>query len=149
MHLDSVDQKMSREFVAASMKEKLRNNPRLVDCLVPNFALGCRRMTPGSDYLQCLTRSNVEVITSSATALTEDGIIDESGRETKVDVIVCATGFKVARPPYKIIGRDNRDLGHEWAELPKAYMSIMQEGFPNFFCKCTLISAPELVESAI
>jgi len=42
MHLNSVDQKMSREFVAASMKEKLGNKPRLVDCLVPNFALGCR-----------------------------------------------------------------------------------------------------------
>jgi cation diffusion facilitator CzcD-associated flavoprotein CzcO len=135
MHLNSVDQKTSREFVAASMKEKLGNNPRLIDCLVPNFALGCRRMTPGSDYLQSLTRENVEVITSSATALTEDGIIDESGKETKVDVIICATGFEVAKPPYEIIGRDDRNLGNEWAELPKAYMSIMQDGFPNLFCK--------------
>lgn len=143
MHLNSVDQKNSREFVATSMKDKLGNNPRLVETLVPNFALGCRRMTPGSDYLQSLTRSNVEVITSSATALTEDGIIDESGKETKADVIICATGFEVAKPPYEIIGRNSRELGHEWAELPKAYMSIMQDGFPNLFCECTFSLGPQ------
>jgi cation diffusion facilitator CzcD-associated flavoprotein CzcO len=136
MHPDSVDQKMSREFVATSMKEKLGNNPRLIERLVPNFALGCRRMTPGSDFSKSLTRDNIEVITSSATAFTEDGIIDESGKETKVEVIICATGFEGARPPYKVIGRNNRELGEELADFPKAYMSIMQEGFPNLFSKC-------------
>ena len=135
MHLNSIDQKQSREYVASSMKEKLANDPRLARHLVPEFALGCRRMTPGSDYLQSLTRNNVEVVMNSATSFTEDGIIDASGSETKAEVIICATGFETARPSYKIIGRDNRDLGEEWGEFPKAYMSIMSDGFPNLFCK--------------
>jgi cation diffusion facilitator CzcD-associated flavoprotein CzcO len=134
MHLNSVDQKTSRELVATSMKEKLGNNPKLIESLVPNFALGCRRMTPGSDYLQSLTRDNVEVITDAATAFTEDGLLDGSGRETKADVIVCATGFAINKASYKIIGQNNRDLHEEWSELPKCYMSIMQDGFPNMFC---------------
>lgn len=117
------------------MKEKLANNPRLAKHLVPEFALGCRRMTPGSGYLQSLTRDNVEVITESAISVTADGIIDASGNETKVEAIICATGFETTKPSYKIIGRDNRELGEEWGENPKAYMSIMGEGFPNLFCK--------------
>lgn len=117
------------------MKEKLANDPRLAKHLVPDYALGCRRMTPGSDYLQALTCDNVEVVTDSATAFTEDGIIDGSGKETKVEVIICATGFETTKPSYKIIGRDNRDLGEEWGEFPMAYMSIMSDGFPNLFCK--------------
>lgn len=135
MHLDSTDQKNSREFVAASMKEKLGNDPRLTQHLVPEFALGCRRMTPGSDYLQSLRKPNVEVITNSATSFTGGGIIDERGVETQADVVICATGFDTTRPSYKIFGRDGRELGDEWADNPKGYMSIMADGFPNLFCK--------------
>jgi cation diffusion facilitator CzcD-associated flavoprotein CzcO len=135
MHLNSVDQKTSRDFVASSMKERLGNNPRLVSSLVPNFALGCRRMTPGSDYLESLSRDNVEVITGAATALTEDGIVDDTGKEHKVDVVVCATGFTPMKASYKIIGRDNRVLADEWEVFPKSYLAIMNDGFPNMFCK--------------
>ena len=120
------------------MRKKLGNDPRLTKRLVPEFALGCRRMTPGSDYLQSLRRDNVEVITDSAVEFTANGIVDQSGTETKVDVIICATGFDVTRPSYNIIGRDGRNLGEEWAEFPKGYLSIMNDGFPNLFCKSKL-----------
>lgn len=126
---------MSREYVADSMRKKLGNDPHLVSRLIPEFALGCRRMTPGSNYLQSLRRDNVEVITDSAIKFTANGIVDESGSETKADVIICATGFNVTRPSYDIIGRGDRNLGEEWAEFPKGYLSIMAEGFPNMFCR--------------
>src|SRR5438105_3822813 len=100
MHLHSTDQKTSREYVAASMRQKLGNDLRLTAHLIPEFALGCRRMTPGSDYLQSLLLDNVEVITDSVVEFTTDGIVDKSGTETKVDVIICATGFDVTRPSY-------------------------------------------------
>lgn len=135
MHLHSDDQKKSRQHVEDSMREQLGNNPRLTERLIPQYALGCRRMTPGSEYLSSLSRPNVEVVTESVVAVTEDGIIDASGNETKVDVIIFATGFDVTRPSYDIIGRNGRNLGKEWAEFPKGYLSIMAEGFPNMFCK--------------
>lgn len=94
MHLNSIDQQQSREHVTCSMKEKLAKDPRLAKYLIPNFALGCRRMTPGSGYLQALTRDNVEVITESAACFTEDGIVDASGNEIKAEVVICATGFE-------------------------------------------------------
>jgi cation diffusion facilitator CzcD-associated flavoprotein CzcO len=131
MHLHSDDQKASREFVTESMRKQLDGDSRLIEHLVPTYALGCRRMTPGSDYLSSLRRSNVDVITDSVIGVTEDGVIDASGTETKVDVIIFATGFDVTKPSYDIIGRNGRNLGEEWAEFPKGYLSIMAEGFPR------------------
>ena len=147
MHLHSTDQKSSREYVAASMRKKLGDDPHLTERLIPEFALGCRRMTPGSDYLQSLRRDNVEPITASAVEFTAHGILDESGRETEVDVIICATGFDVTRPSYEIIGRSGRNLGEEWAEFPKGYLSIMNDGFPNMFCKSTWL--PQFIVSCL
>ena len=138
-----MDQKMSREYIAASMRDKLGNDPHLVEKLVPNFALGCRRMTPGSDYLQSLRRSNVEVITHSAVEFTPDGIVDASGKETKVDIIVCATGFSTSVPTYQIIGKNGRSLSEDWGARPGGYLSIMIEGFPNLFCKFSKFGMPD------
>jgi cation diffusion facilitator CzcD-associated flavoprotein CzcO len=141
MHLHSTDQKVSREYVARDMRQKLGDDPILTKHLIPDYALGCRRMTPGPDYLQSLRRDNVHVITTSATRFTSDGIIDDSGKETKVDVIICATGFHTSGPSYDIIGRDGRSLGEHWAENPKGYMSFMADGFPNMFRKFS-VSVP-------
>jgi len=141
MHLDSVDQKMSRAYVQKSMEEQLDHDPVLVKDLIPDFALGCRRMTPGSNYLKSLRSSNVEVIAQSAQEFTKDGIIDASGNEIKVDVIICATGFNVASPAYDIIGQDGQSLKQTWGDSPSAYLSIMTRGFPNMFCELQRQSA--------
>lgn len=117
------------------MRQQLKMNPELADHMIPQFALGCRRMTPGSDYLSSLCRENVQVVRDSVTRVTKEGVVDGSGTEHKVDVIVCATGFDNSKPPYEIIGRDNRKLAEEWSESPQGYLSIMAEGFPNMFCK--------------
>lgn len=135
MHLNSVDQKVSRDYVQKSMETQLDHDPVLTKHLIPDFALGCRRMTPGSDYLSSLRRENVQVITNSATEFTTDGIVDSSGHETKIDVIICATGFNVSSPAYEIIGKGGETLKESWGDNPKAYMSIMAHGFPNMFCK--------------
>lgn len=117
------------------MRQQLKTKPELASHMVPQFALGCRRMTPGSDYLKSLCRDNVEVIRDSVTRVTETGVVDASGVEHKVDVIVFATGFDNSKPPYEIIGRDKRRLAEEWSDSPKGYLSIMAEGFPNMFCE--------------
>ncbi|KAL2788219.1 hypothetical protein BJX66DRAFT_352888 [Aspergillus keveii] len=93
MHLHSTDQKVSREYVARDMRQKLGDDLVLTKHLIPDYALGCHRMTPGSDYLQSLRRDNVHVITRSATKFTSDGIIDDSGKETKGYMSLMADGF--------------------------------------------------------
>lgn len=136
MHLDSVDQKSSRDFVAESMFQKLGGDERLSEHLIPKYALGCRRMTPGSNYLQSLLSPNVEVIAQSAVEVTPTGLIDSTGNHTEVDVIVFATGFDTSfSPAYTVVGQNGRTLREEWQDFPKAYLSLMARNFPNMFRK--------------
>jgi cation diffusion facilitator CzcD-associated flavoprotein CzcO len=67
------------------MAEKLGHDPVLCDKLIPNWELGCRRVTPGEGYLEAFTLPNVQLTTSSIRHVTKNSIITEDGREYLVD----------------------------------------------------------------
>lgn len=141
MHRTAKDQKVSRDLVAEIMTEKLNNDPVLTKKMIPNFNLGCRRMTPGSGYLESLTKENVQVVTESVVRFTKDGLVDETGNEHKVDVVICATGFDVSfTPHFDVIGRDGVNIKDHFGKLPKAYLSVTAPKFPNLFCKYSIFS---------
>lgn len=136
MHRTSKDQKVSRDLVAEIMKEQLDDDPVLTKKIIPSFDLGCRRMTPGSGYLQSLTKDNVEVVTESVVKFTKNGVVDESGEEHLADVVICATGFDVSfTPHFEVTGRRGANIREQFGELPKAYLSITAPNFPNMFRK--------------
>lgn len=135
MHLNSKDQETSRNLIAGIMRDKL-DNEKLATKMIPSFALGCRRMTPGSGYLESLSSENVEVLHQSATRLTETGIVDDSGVEHHVDVVICATGFDTSfTPHFKLIGRKGANIKEQFGDFPVGYLGITAENFPNFFRK--------------
>lgn len=135
MHMHSQDQKNSRGLIADIMREKIGND-KIAKQMVPDFALGCRRMTPGSGYLESLTKDNVEVIHESVTRLTETGIVDETGVEHQVDVVICATGFDTSfTPHFEVKGRNGADIKEQFGDFPKGYLGITAENFPNLFCR--------------
>jgi len=136
MHTKSNDQKVSRDLVAKLMSEQLGHDPELTSNMIPQFALGCRRMTPGSGYLQSLTKENVTVVSESIVKFTDKGVIDESGKEHEVDVVISATGFDVSfAPHFEVIGRKGASLKEQFGDEPKAYLGITAENFPNLFRK--------------
>ena len=138
MHLHSKDQAQSRELISNLMSEKL-NNERLTTNMVPKFALGCRRMTPGDGYLESLSKENVQTVHTSAVRFTETGIVDESGAEHEVDVVVCATGFDTTfTPHFKVTGRNGSEIHKQFGAFPVAYLAVTAQNFPNFFCKFLL-----------
>lgn len=138
MHINSNDQKNSCKDVASIMSTRL-NNDELAGRLIPKFALGCRRMTPGPGFLETLSKENVEVIHDSAAQLTETGIVDGSGIEHKVDVVICATGFDTSfAPHFKVTGRNAADLRKQFGSFPKGYLGICVQNFPNFFGEFSL-----------
>ena len=115
------------------MKEKL-SNPKLEKQLVPDWAVGCRRLTPGVNYLESLSDRNVEVVYGEITSTSERGCVCDDGREYPIDVLICATGFNTSfKPRFPLIGLKGRSLGEVWEEEAKSYMGIAAPEFPNYF----------------
>jgi hypothetical protein len=124
----------ARDAFTQLMRSRLAKKPELADFLIPKFAPGCRRLTPGQGFLEALTEDNVEFISTPIRAVTEKGVVLEDGRLIELDVLVCATGFNSAgAPPFPVVGIDGKTLGDRWEPYPEAYMSVAVDGFPNYF----------------
>jgi cation diffusion facilitator CzcD-associated flavoprotein CzcO len=104
--------------------------------LIPDFPVGCRRITPGVGYLAALTKPNVQTVTTGIEEIRPHGIKLITGELIAVDAIVCATGFNLSFVPrFPIIGADG-NLQDIWKDsVPAAYMSCMVPGLPNYFSK--------------
>lgn len=142
-------QKTEQESYVKIMRERLQNKEHMLEGLIPAYKAGCRRLTPGTGYLETLLLPHVEIMQSSIERITEDGVIlnvtrDISNgvkigdhpvrREIKVDAIICATGFDVSFQPYwKMVGSDAIDLAQQWKTTPKAYLSVAVPNMPNYF----------------
>lgn len=115
------------------MEDALGGNPDLIKRLVPDFNVGCRRLTPGDGYLDALHEKNVFVEMTPISKITETGITTENGPE-EYDLIVCATGFDVSfRPSWKLVGQNGVDLSDAWKVEPKAYFGMCAADMPNYF----------------
>ncbi|KAL4935626.1 hypothetical protein BDV06DRAFT_234137 [Aspergillus oleicola] len=130
----SREQAEARAAAERDMRARLAKKPGIADLIVPtNFAVGCRRPTPGAGYLEALCEDNVSVVSQTIQEITPKGIRTADGVEHEFDVIVCATGFDVSwKPAYPTIGRDSRSLSKEWAEAPSTYLSMAVPHFPNY-----------------
>lgn len=127
------------------MQTKLGHDPRLIKAMIPDFAVGCRRPTPGNGYLEALTQDNVRVITDGIERIAEDGIVLTTGELVKIDIFICATGFDVSfSPRYPVIGSKGIALADQWKTKPEAYMSLAVENFPNYFSESGLAILSEM-----
>ncbi|KAL3430356.1 hypothetical protein BDV09DRAFT_199749 [Aspergillus tetrazonus] len=125
-------QRSTREYMTQQMKEKL-NNVDLEKVLIPDWSVGCRRITPGVGYLESLGDEKVKVVYGNITEVTEKGCICDDGNEYPVDVLVCATGFDTSfRPRFPIIGPTGNNLQDEWKDEPNSYFGIAAAGIPNY-----------------
>ena len=78
---DSQAQKMGKKFTVDQMTARLSEKPELVEDLLPDFAVGCRRPTPGSGYLEALCSPKVEIIWGDIETFNENGIKSASGKQ--------------------------------------------------------------------
>lgn len=115
------------------MRERLKENPHLIEKLIPHYDIGCRRLSPGDGYLEALQQPNAKICLEDIEEVTPTGIRTASG-EDELDLIVCATGFDTSFiPRWEFIGRDGRRLDQEWKKSPEAYFSICAAAAPNYF----------------
>lgn len=117
-----------------AMRERLAAKPEIAEFLLPTFAVGCRRPTPGPGYLEALVEDNVDFITDPISSVNAGGVALRSGRQVDVDCLVCATGFTASGlPPFPVVGLGGRALRDRFTPHPEAYLSLAVDGFPNFF----------------
>ena len=136
MLADTPEQHAARKFSIESMSEKLNHDERLIKLMIPDFAVGCRRPTPGAGFLEALTQDNVSVITDEIVEVLPEGIKTATGEIQAVDALICATGFDVSfQPRFPIHGRDGQTLSEVWKKVPEAYMSLAASHMPNHFRK--------------
>ncbi|KAJ7361384.1 hypothetical protein DFH08DRAFT_843982 [Mycena albidolilacea] len=123
-----------RAAFKADMLKRLATQPAIAEHIIPDFPVGCRRLTPGPGYLEALCQANVEFISTEIKQVLPNGIETVDGKIDELDVIVCATGFDTSyRLPFPIVGRGGVQLSDKYNPHPKSYLSIAVDGFPNWF----------------
>jgi hypothetical protein len=115
------------------MRRRLNYDPELCQKLIPEWSLGCRRLTPGEGYLESFLLPNVHLTQANITKITESGI-QTTEAFVELDVIICATGFDVSNiPHFPVIGQHGMTLAEKWKDEPESYLSLACPDFPNYF----------------
>ncbi|MEG6509184.1 NAD(P)/FAD-dependent oxidoreductase [Methyloligella sp. 2.7D] len=127
--------KSRAEAALAYLKESLADRPDLLELATPKFPFEARRTVLSDTYYDSLKSPKVHLVPHGAQSLTETGIVDSTGKEYPVDMIVYATGFDAANYlcTLQVKGIGGRDLHQQWAGEPEALLGMMVPGFPNFF----------------
>ncbi|KAK4997011.1 hypothetical protein LTR66_003501 [Elasticomyces elasticus] len=130
---NSQAQKDTRVLMTDQMKEKL-GDEFLATKLIPQWGVGCRRLTPGINYLETLTAHNVKVVCGEIEVVTKRGCVCDDGNEYPLDVLICATGFDTSfRPRFPIVGLNGVDLREQWSKESLGYLGIAASNIPNYF----------------
>ncbi|MQW92067.1 NAD(P)-binding protein [Acinetobacter sp. dk771] len=111
------------------------SDPELQRKLTPNYEPGCKRLLLSNDYYPTFLKPHVMLEDSALAQVTKDGVMSQAGHEFSADIIVFATGFEAARPPYaaKVVGKHGLSLEQQWSSGMQGYQSTTVHNFPNLF----------------
>ncbi len=110
-------------------------DPALRAKLLPDYAIGCKRILQSNDWYPALSRPTVDVVTEGIARIEADAVVDRAGVRHEVDTIVLGTGFAATEliAPMEVRGLGGRRLGDAWSQGAEAYLGTLVSGFPNFF----------------
>ncbi len=123
-------QKVGQAYLRAAVRDR-----ELRAKLTPDYLLGCKRILFSNNYLQSLTRPNVEVHATGVERVEGSTVVGSDGSTAEVDAIILGTGFHILDMPVAdlVRGADGRTLAEHWAGSPEAYQGTVVAGFPNAF----------------
>jgi len=103
--------------------------------LTPDYPVGCKRILVSDDYYQAFARTNVELVTSPITSISQSGVCSEDEVPRDVDVIIYGTGFEASEflSGVEFYGTGGVSLKEAWVDGAEAYRGVSVAGFPNFF----------------
>lgn len=109
-------------------------DPVTREALRPHYPYGCKRPIFANGYYEMFNRPNVELVPHAVTRVTPTGLVDTTGAERQVDVVVTATGFHVSEflATLEVTGENGVRLSEFWGQEPWAFLGLTVPGFPNF-----------------
>ncbi|EGY17506.1 uncharacterized protein VDAG_01188 [Verticillium dahliae VdLs.17] len=124
-----------RQVIKDEMERRIGpGNEELKKFIIPDWAPGCRRISPGDGYLEALVQPNVKPVFGGIKQIVPEGIITADGETHKIDILVCATGFNVAfRPAFKLVNGAGKTLNEDWGDSVNLYMGVSAPRFPNYY----------------
>ncbi|KAG2175002.1 hypothetical protein INT43_006064, partial [Umbelopsis isabellina] len=135
---EKYNQKAQEQFTAYMKGTLTRLNRKdLIEKLIPDYPVGCKRIAYSATYLEALARENVIVERSDIMQVKDHSIVTENGDEHEFDVLVLATGFITQdyMGPLQVYGQNGLSLKKYWNEngFPKTYKTTTVNQFPNLF----------------
>ncbi|KAL3477263.1 hypothetical protein BJX99DRAFT_257520 [Aspergillus californicus] len=132
---------LSNAFRKTVTEEMLRRmgpgQEELKSFIIPSFAPGCRRISPGDGYLEALVKPNVKPVFGDIKTVTPSGLVtvkDGVETENKIDILVCATGFNVAfKPAFSVINAEGKTIQEDWGDGVNLYLGVSAPRFPNYY----------------
>ena len=111
------------------------SDPELQQKLTPNYEAGCKRLLLSNDYYPTFLKAHVTLEDSALAEVTKDSVLSQAENKFSADIIVFATGFEAARPPYaaKVVGKHGLSLEQQWSSGMQGYQSTTVHNFPNLF----------------
>ncbi|PTR25004.1 cation diffusion facilitator CzcD-associated flavoprotein CzcO [Rhodococcus sp. OK519] len=108
----------------------------LRDALTPGYRIGCKRILRSDDFYPTLMRPNTSLVTDAITEIRPDCVVTAGGTRRPVDVIVYATGFRVAGAlnGMHLVGREGVSLLERWQRGGvRTHLGVTVSGMPNAF----------------
>jgi len=125
-----------REHLVARLEEQFRSAPELLAHVIPSYPPGAKRMLRDNEvWAAALLADKTTLVTAGIERFTERGIVDASGVEHEVDVVVYATGFKPSDylEGVEVVGRHGTEIHDFWDGDARAHNGVTVPGFPNLF----------------
>jgi cyclohexanone monooxygenase len=142
-----------QEFVRQKIRSIVRE-PKVAEALMPNHAIGTKRLCIDTGYYETFNRPNVSLVDLRRTPIEE--IVAKGIRTTdklyELNAIIFATGFDAmtgALNRIDIRGLKGRALRDAWAAGPKTYLGIATAGFPNLFMIAAGPGSPGVLSNMI
>jgi len=147
-YADILFDEKANEIAATFVRKKIRErvkDPKTAELLCPDYLYGTKRQPCETDYFETYNRENVSLVDIKSTPIqqiTDNGLKLTSEETHKFDCLIYSTGFDAFIGPLfklNLTGRRGVRLQDSWSEVPRTYLGLMSNGFPNFF----MITGPQ------
>ncbi|EFC86772.1 NAD(P)/FAD-dependent oxidoreductase [Parafrankia sp. EUN1f] len=124
-----------RDRALAYLDEVFADRPDLKAALTPQYPFSGKRRILTDVFYPTLKRTNVELVPHEVSGVTATGIVDSTGYEREVDVIITAIGYKASDylSSLRVYGRGGRDLHEKWRDGAFAFLGTTVPEFPNLY----------------